>query len=266
MHFIFCALPVEGKAIIDHFRLSAVPKEPFDSYKNDTLTLVITGVGTINAAAAVAYTYGKYSSLIDSSTRFINYGTAGAKGLRVGSLFLAHTVAMQGHKKIFYPDNPPLDVKERTVITGESPVTEGEVNFLYDMEAYGFCQACDRFLLTHQYLVLKSVSDNLDDTFFDKKLIREIAESAIPFVTKLIETDDKLEILTKEEVGKIEDFFERAGFSFTQREALMPLFIHYKLSDNKVTIFLEKYANICVKNKQDRNKIFNYVRQSLIAA
>lgn len=267
MNLIFTALPIEGRAFIDYFKLSHIPKEPFDIYKNNALALVITGTGSVNTAIAIAYIYGKYKDLIDANSTFINYGTAGANNLDIGSLYLAHTVTTEGHKKIFYPDNiTPFQLPEKKLITSDTPVTEGEANTLYDMEAYGFCQACDKFLLTHQYAILKSVSDNLSNDFFDKKAIKILAEKSIPYIEKLISYGVHTEVLTKEERRAIEDFFDRAGFSFSQKEALMPLFAYYKLNNNKVTIFLENYATIYAENKTDRNQIFNHVRQSLISA
>ena len=63
MIYIFSAFYAEAKNIIDHYGLKK-EKSPemvrFDVFTNESIRLVITGVGEINAAAAVSNIGGAY--------------------------------------------------------------------------------------------------------------------------------------------------------------------------------------------------------------
>ena len=63
MIYIFSAFYAEAKNIIDHYGLKK-EKSPemvrFDVFANESIRLVITGVGEINAAAAVSNIGGAY--------------------------------------------------------------------------------------------------------------------------------------------------------------------------------------------------------------
>lgn len=76
MIYIFSAFYAEAKNIIDHYGLKK-EKSPemvrFDVFANDSIRLVITGVGEINAAASISYTTESHPSLSTLATVTISH-------------------------------------------------------------------------------------------------------------------------------------------------------------------------------------------------
>ena len=76
MIYIFSAFYAEAKNIIDHYGLKK-EKSPemvrFDVFANESIRLVITGVGEINAAAAVSNIGGAYG--ISPDDEILNVGS-----------------------------------------------------------------------------------------------------------------------------------------------------------------------------------------------
>jgi len=257
--------------LIDCLSLKKLQDFPFPKYGSGENTLFITGVGMLNMAACVGYAFATYQNIVDKNTIFINFGTASSENLPQGTLYLISSVTKSGEKKSFYPDIfTKTDIPKATLESVDTPLGGGNIvkkGMLYDMEGYAFALTSNRFLQTHQYQLLKVVSDNLDDKLFSKKDIYEIVEKNIDSIDRFLKaTNLDLEILTTKEKSLITSFVEDFRFSFTQKEELKELFYYYKLRDKSITKFLKNYDNILPKNKTDRNKIFKYVRQSLVTA
>ena len=53
---LIVALASESRPLIDHFRLRPVPDTPYRRYRNGSIVLTETGIGKLNAAAAVRHT------------------------------------------------------------------------------------------------------------------------------------------------------------------------------------------------------------------
>ena len=92
MIYIFSAFYAEAKNIIDHYGLKK-EKSPemvrFDVFANDSIRLVITGVGEINAAAAV--------SNIGGARCEVPAGDIGVGGREIGYLFGQYISGKQAH-------------------------------------------------------------------------------------------------------------------------------------------------------------------------
>ncbi len=79
MIYIFTAFYAEAKSIIANYNLKMQQKQAavrFDMFSNDDIRLVITGVGEINAAAAVANVGGAYG--IGAKDVIVNIGSCAA--------------------------------------------------------------------------------------------------------------------------------------------------------------------------------------------
>ena len=92
---LIAALPAEVKPLISRFNLQRVqPDRVFPVYRNRHISLVVSGVGKVNAAAASAFLYALNG--FPNSAVWINLGIAGHKDLALGDAVLAHRITDAG--------------------------------------------------------------------------------------------------------------------------------------------------------------------------
>ena len=107
MIYIFSAFYAEAKNIIDHYGLKK-EKSPemvrFDVFANESIRLVITGVGEINAAAAVSNIGGAYGISPDDEILNVGCGAGFSSDICLGSIFLGNKLTEQMTGRTFYPD------------------------------------------------------------------------------------------------------------------------------------------------------------------
>ena len=161
------ALPSEAKPLLRHFGLKGEPTPgPFPCYVGEDVALVVSGIGKIQAAAAVSYLYSQLHHHPDvsgaalASAAWINVGIAGHGSHPVGQAILAHEVLDRASGRRHYPPlviQPPCPTDR--VITVDQVEQAYDPPVAYDMEAAAFCAVAA--LLAHVELVhcLKVVSD-----------------------------------------------------------------------------------------------------------
>ncbi len=160
IHF-FCALPCEAEPLIRYFRLSRLnPFDLFPIYQSEDkrFSLVVTGIGRLNAAAAVAWHHACLTT--GKADIRLNVGVAGHDSYPVGEIYLAHKIVERQSDKVWYPQiifKPTIG--SAALMTLDSPSMAYD-EMLFDMEASGFYQMSLRLghaELTHS---LKIISDN----------------------------------------------------------------------------------------------------------
>ncbi len=161
MRHLFCALPCEAEPLIQHFKLSELKEhELFRLYQSQdkTISLAITGIGKLNAAAAVTY---HHACLQTSSTDiWLNIGVAGHANLAIGEACLINKITDDRHTTTWYPQILfKTDCTSAALITHDAPATEYQAA-LFDMEASGFYQMALRLGTAELIHCLKIVSDN----------------------------------------------------------------------------------------------------------
>ncbi len=179
MIYVVTALYQEAHGLIRELELKKntayAPFEVFDN-ENAGIRLVVTGVGEIAAAAAVAAVCARDGA--DAADFLVNIGCCAAGGCesadcdmdsgygaanaaQIGDLYLCHKITEQATGKTFYPDilyRHPW--KERELVTGMQPLQRAAAHgVLYDMEAAAVYQAGIRFFSPDRMLFLKVVSD-----------------------------------------------------------------------------------------------------------
>lgn len=155
---IVIALDCEARPIISHFGMKSVGgSNAFRIYQNDTTHLIISGVGKVSAAAAVAYLQGRYFDRRDAA--WLNIGIAGHKVEPLGKGIQAYKIIDHTTGKTWYP---PISkqISGGTVLTVDKEVTHYENNTFYDMEAAGFFAAATHFSTLEIIQSYKVVSDN----------------------------------------------------------------------------------------------------------
>ncbi len=163
MIYIFSAFYAEAKNIIDHYGLKK-EKSPemvrFDVFANESIRLVITGVGEINAAAAVSNIGGAYGISPDDEILNVGCGAGFSSDICLGSIFLGNKLTEQMTGRTFYPDMlMKANFRECEIVTVARVLNEGCDSVIYDMEAAAVYQAAAFFVGPHRMHFIKLVSD-----------------------------------------------------------------------------------------------------------
>jgi len=189
--------------------------------------LVISGVGKVAAAAAVAHLAAV--SAARPEHLWINIGVCGHSGAVPGELFRANKLVDKGSRRAFYP---PLitgwELGQGTVYTVDQPASDYPEPGMYDMEASGFYSSASRYSSIELIQVFKVVSDSPDFPLrrFDKREVSAwiggCLEALEPALAALLE-------LSKEEANRLADppglgdYLGRWRFSETQQLQLRRL-------------------------------------------
>lgn len=161
---IVTALSCEARPLIDYFHLKKEQEVgAFPLYRNESLglTLVVSGVGALYAAAATAFA-ASYFRL--KPVGFINIGIAGAFDVAVGSLRLVNKVSDESGKSFYPMALSHFKMASTPLITVTQP-TLACPGMLVDMEGFGFYQTAARFTTLELIHSLKVISDNQDQGF-----------------------------------------------------------------------------------------------------
>lgn len=222
MIHLICALQCEANPLIQHYRLKKLETpQPFPVYQNNegNLSITITGIGKLNAAAATAYTHGLLNTL--KSDGWLNIGTAGHQSMEIGKIVLAHRIEDATNKKVWFPQlvfTPPCTT--HNLKTLDNPSTEYEED-LFDMEAAGFYTIASQFATSELIQSLKIISDNNQHPAGkpDKALLEKLVAENIEIIDQVINELNQLS-LELEPLEKTPAYYEQciAHWHFTQYE------------------------------------------------
>jgi nucleoside phosphorylase len=158
--FIFVALPCEAKPFIQAWNLKKNSQhKAFSIYVNQDRVVVVSGVGKLAMAAAVAYTLCLYSNTSDPI--LVNVGIAGHRDYPLGNLYLADKVSDIETLKNYYPQLTfSSDIPTSAVTTLSKPSTDYDAVSLFDMEAAAFYEIATKFSTNEFIHSVKIISDN----------------------------------------------------------------------------------------------------------
>lgn len=222
MIFIVCALQSEAKPLITFFDLEFCSHgSPFKIYRNDTVALIISGVGKIRAAAAVSY----LSLFIESEKPpiWLNVGIGGMANAELGSSFLAHKITDGSSKKSSYPSiviDLPCETAE--LLTVDAPDDNHQEGVIFDMEASGFFHTAVLFShveLVHSYKVISDF-DDASIKQVTRSLVGQLIEDKVSEIQTIIQNLSAL----SESSNKFGDLYEKIvgkwHFSVTEKHQL----------------------------------------------
>jgi hypothetical protein len=153
------ALPAEARPIIDHFGLRATSVgSPFSLFSNDNMTLILSGIGKVAAAAATATLYAATGG--GRQAGWLNIGIAGHPSLPMGTARLVNKVQDQSSGRSWYP--PPVlavDLARESLLSVDKVERTYASTCLYEMEAAGFYPTACRFSTAELVHCFKVVSD-----------------------------------------------------------------------------------------------------------
>lgn len=269
MIYISVALGIEAKPIIKYFNLkrdNSIKK--LQVFKNERVTLIITGVGILKSAIALTYILSQ--SEIDEDDIFLNIGICGAKSEKysIGDIVLCNKIINSELKKNYYPDMVfNHSFKEGSLESFNAPVYCGDevVGDLVDMEGAGLFEATTYFFQNYQLNFIKIVSDYLDREV-EQNQVEELILKSLPQIDGWLIEREKFKIekeidFSLEEKYLIEELIKNARFTATMENELKSLLLYYKLQGKNINGILEKYRDVEIKDKRNSKKILEEIKE-----
>lgn len=279
---IFTALYAEAKQIIEYFGLKRQNDiNRFQFFSNDSVNLLITGTGSINAAIGVTSLCSMHAPA--SGDILVNIGICGTENLNLsrGTLLLCNKIVDLSTYKTCYPDmlfRHPFT--EGTVATSPVPVIKENISadedkgiVVTDMEASGIFQAGSLFYQPHQMFFLKIVSDyETGDEISREKVISLISANLSPFADwiKQIhdELGDKQSVFSDEETALLEQMSEAMKLTVSMQYQLNRLMQYYKIKHggfaDDLKRFMDENLKEPCKTKNEGKKYFDRLKERFI--
>ncbi|MDF1862444.1 MAG: hypothetical protein P1U87_19660 [Verrucomicrobiales bacterium] len=229
------ALKPEGRAVIEKFGLTPSGERglfPVFTSGDQSMQLVVSGPGKVQAAAATAHLASLPSTRSADATVWINFGIAGSGGPDYGKTYLAGKIEDLAVGKSWYPVatwSRKRDLERRTIRTVDQPCGDyPDGDALVEMEASGFYPVATRMAGAELCHVLKVVSDDpghpihLIDKAIAKQLCQVALDHAADWFSALCE-------LGQEEADRLGDppgfreILKAAHFTVTQQHQLRRL-------------------------------------------
>jgi len=222
MIHLVCALQCEANPLIKYFQLNKLEtSKSYSVYQGNkyNLSLTITGIGKLNAAAGTAYTHGFLKTL--KSDAWLNIGTAGHQLMEIGNTVLAHRIEDASTKKIWFPQLvfiPPCSTHNLKTLDNPSIKYDED---LFDMEAAGFYATAIQFATGELIQSLKIISDNNQHPAGkpEKALLERLVAENIKIIDQVVNKLEQLS-LELETLEKTPAYYEQCidHWHFTQYE------------------------------------------------
>ena len=186
---ILTALLCEAAPIISKYKLKKVAEiNAFQLYRADQISLIVSGIGRVNAAAAVGFLAALRQS--KSPNAWLNVGIAGHSHQPIGAGFLVNKLYEVSSDQSWYPvvtfDHTLNSDQLRTV---DQPDLSYEHQGGVDMEATAFYSTATRFNTAELIQSYKVISDNSATPAkkFSKQLVSDLIENKLEEIGFLID-------------------------------------------------------------------------------
>lgn len=270
MVYISVALGLEAKPIINYFKLKKdINIKKFQVFRNENITLIITGVGIIKSLIAITHIF--TLDEVNNDSYLFNIGVCGSDKFEIGKIILANKVVDSENNIKFYSDM----IVEHSFIEGSLESFNEVINDkekircdIVDMEGAGVAKAGTYFLDNSRIFIIKIVSDNLENNV-DYRNIEKLISDSIFLINKFIKSILKIRQnfnieYSEKEIEIINKFLEKIHFTESMKNELLNLFKYYKNCDKDIIEILEKYMEIEIMNKNEVKKIINEIRKQII--
>ena len=178
---VFIAMKQEAAPLIERLSLKHTPSPIFETYENERIRLIITGLGKINAASAAGFCLGRYGT----DSHYINYGTAAGSDTLLGKSFFAAQIIDESSSKEYFPDIADHSFQHITIYTVDKPVTKTATD-IYDMEASGIFSALKNAVTPDKITIIKTVTDSGTPDFSKtKQMLESSADAVCDYIKRL---------------------------------------------------------------------------------
>lgn len=246
MIYLATALYCEAKPFIDAYQLKKdTNSKRFQIFCNDSICLVLTKSGKINAAIAINELFHYY--LPTSHDVFLNFGIAGTSdsNLAIGSGGFCTKLTDADMQRDSYTDFIYRhSFSEYQLTTVSKPLSISSVlvdypwqqSMLYDMEATGIYTAATMYLKQHQIFFYKVVSDHLMQEALAPEAVTTMLQRHVePLMEYLSYVQTTLheqtsELFTMEEREWIHELSQKLYLSVTMSFQFLQLLTYDKLN------------------------------------
>lgn len=292
MLYLITALYAEAKPVIAHLSLKKNNHYIHSTvYENEQVTLLITGVGKLSAAIALTELLTQKPPAKHDIICNIGIATC-AEQENANQLFLCHSITDASTERTFYPDllfsapchmaslitvDRVLNTEQLTNQTVLLPNYAAScTSVLYDMEAYGICQAALRHFTCERMFFFKVVSD----AGISKEQPPSIQPDAIlaPHYPLILSFLEKIEnalhdrpehttLLSAETISLAEQFTERFSLSVSMQNQLKQLLIYGSLLSLPIDNMLQQqleHAELLPNGKNEGKRQLALFQQKLM--
>lgn len=261
----------EARPFIRKLKLKKCAAEShFQIFENEDVRLILTGIGEVQAAAAVAYLF----ALRPPQTQdfLVNVGICGSGKRMHGTCYLCNKIVQRHTGRTFYPDILLRHPFEEAVLeTSPTIVTDGtQTGDLVDMEAAGIYQAGQIFLQPHQMTFFKIVSDRADGSRLSREQVEQLVERHADTIMEWSKQGqmwlaaERTEILSPEEQRAMERVAAEHGLTLTQRRQLRRLLHYYKLSQGDIFSLLKEMPGRQETGKQEGRQYLEQLQNRIL--
>ena len=242
---LIAALTCEASPIIRALDLKPVSKiNSFSLYKGEGITLIISGIGSENSAAATNYLMGHNPGI----KALINFGICGAtQDFKKNCIVTPSKILNISTGQTYYPEILVKGGALGTLATADEPVTSAitDVDF-YDMEGAGIFTAGLRYLAPSRISIIKVVSDNLTDLPQTKDEVTAIINAAKEHLISFIKIIQKIPIhepnLLDDELQLIEKIKVLGRLTVTQERQLSSISLDFKYRGGDLSLALKQFS------------------------
>ncbi|MCX7884734.1 MAG: nucleoside phosphorylase [Caloramator sp.] len=273
MVFIVTALMLEASPLIEYYNLKKdMNINNYQVYKNEDITLIISGVGKIKAAMAAVYILSNFKCKKEDI--LVNIGFCGANSLKynLGELIIINKIKDIDSGKDYYPDVYfGKNIKKETLCCSSKPIFKGDYiddnNILIDMESAGIMEAGQKFLYVHNTVILKIISDFLNPKNLDKEILKGYIKNNISLIDEIIYELKSLNDLLKNPFDKEEKIVnilcENLNFTEAMKKMLFKEVKKAKLKGLQPVNILNEFCNMEVKIKKEGKRVFEQIMEKL---
>lgn len=277
---IFTALYSEAKPIIEYLGLKSQQDiNRFQLFSNESVNLLITGTGSINAAIGVASLCSVHTP--NSGDILVNIGICGTKNLNLkkGTLIFCNKIIDLSTYKTYYPDMLFKHAFiEGTVTTSPVISTRGKDEehsgiVVTDMEASGIFHAGALFYQPHQMFFFKTVSDYEDGKQISREQVTHlIAGKVAPVVDWITQVHhglhNKQSVFSDEEKALLKQASVALNLTVSMQHQLNQVMQYYKIQHggfiNELKHFLAENLTEPCRTKNEGKKYFDELKKRFI--
>lgn len=301
MLYVVTALYCEAKPWIQTFALKKnTTSQRFQIFQNDSICLVITKQGKLNAAVAVTDMF--HLNPPTDKDLLLNVGIAATTNQKIplGTGYLCNKIIDEDTNHTYYPDVLfSHSFEECTLRTVSKPATSDiileceernkhsnqldsillaedniPVYSLIDMEASGVYTAATLFLKQHQLLFYKVVSDHCCDHSVSPEEVTFLLQDKLPLLIDYTDSicktlsSQNVSALNSEEISLIQKVADALHFSVTMTHQLKQLFLYSKLNQANpaftLTQLYEELIESPCNSKKEGKRYFERLKYELI--
>ncbi len=171
MIYIQCALLAEAAFLIDTYQLGKIDDEYFTIFANEKMSVIISGIGKVQAAIATTYLLQKYRPNQEDKIYNLGIATSTQEAIMIGSLHRVNKLIDQASAKVYHlaGTGEALSCVEKALTSPKGIKTP-----LADMESVGFYLSAKHFISKEQISIIKIVSDKTDTTILPTAAIKAL--------------------------------------------------------------------------------------------